>query len=279
MPRAPQTGFAVKRLLCALALLLGGAMPSAHATSYQDLWWNSAESGWGLNVLHQGDTLVATWFIYDGDRKPMWLLGVLDKAGAASYAGTVYRYTGPGYSLAAFDPKQVTETAVGTAQLNFADPTHGSLTYAVNGTIVAKNVTRQTYADPRANGTFVVAAHTVRSGCADPGLNRSYFVYGRAYDFYLADGRLSVGYGSLDSSNLFTMSCSAIGPLAVGGSIAGFSAPFSCANGTAGTLAIADLKTTDAGILAEAVWQFDAASGGCRYLESVSGARLQAAGL
>jgi hypothetical protein len=32
-------------------------------------------------------------------------------------------------------------------------------------------------------------------------------------------------------------------------------------------------------ILAEAVWQFNGASGGCRYLESVSGARLQAAGL
>ena len=159
------------------------------------------------------------------------------------------------------------------------EPQRVGLTYTVNGTTVARNVTRQTYAEPKANGTFVVAAYTVRSGCADPGQNRSYFVYGRAYDFYLADGKLSVGYGTLDSSNLFTMSCSAIGPFAVSGSIAGFSAPFTCTNGTAGTLTISDLKTTDAGILAETVWQFNAASGGCRYLEPVSGARLQAVGL
>ena len=269
----------MKRLLCALALLLGGALTPAHATSYQDLWWNSSESGWGINVLHQGDTLVATWFIYDTDGKPMWLLGVLDKAGAISYAGTVSRYTGPGYNLAAFDPKQVTETAVGTAQLNFTDPTHGNLTYTVNGTVVTKNVTRQTYAEPKANGTFVVAAYRVRSGCADPSQNSAYFVYGRAYDFYQADGKLSVGYGSLDSSNLFTMLCSAIGPFAIGGSIAGFSAPFTCANGTAGTLTLSGLKTTDAGILAEAVWQFNGASGGCRHLDSVGGARLQGVGL
>jgi hypothetical protein len=279
MPRAPQSGSPMKQLLCALAVLLGGSLTPAHATSYQDLWWNSLESGWGINVLHQGDTLVATWFIYDTGGKPMWLLGVLDKAGATSYAGAVYRYTGPGYNLVAFDPKQVTETAVGTAQFNFADPTHGSLTYTVNGTVVTKNVTRQTYAEPKANGTFVVAAYRVCSGCADPSQNSSYFVYGRAYDFFQAQDELSVGYGTLDSSNLFTMSCSAIGPFAVGGSIAGFSAPFRCANGTAGTLTISDLTTTDAGILAEAVWQFNAASGGCRYVESMSGARLQAVGL
>ncbi len=28
----------------------------ATATNYQDLWWNPAESGWGINVTHQDST-------------------------------------------------------------------------------------------------------------------------------------------------------------------------------------------------------------------------------
>ena len=42
----------------------------AAATNYQDLWWvaNGAESGWGVNLAHQGDNLFASWFTYDTDQ-------------------------------------------------------------------------------------------------------------------------------------------------------------------------------------------------------------------
>ncbi|HSU44293.1 MAG TPA: M64 family metallopeptidase, partial [Casimicrobiaceae bacterium] len=42
----------------------------AKATNYQDLWWNApagSESGWGINITHQGTTLFVTWFTYDLD--------------------------------------------------------------------------------------------------------------------------------------------------------------------------------------------------------------------
>ncbi len=46
-----------------------------NATNYQDLWWaaGGAESGWGINLTHQGDVLFATWFTYDSDGTPLWL--------------------------------------------------------------------------------------------------------------------------------------------------------------------------------------------------------------
>ncbi|HEY2629061.1 MAG TPA: hypothetical protein VGI57_08030, partial [Usitatibacter sp.] len=47
-----------------------GATPG---TNYQGLWWNPNESGWGVNLTHQADTLFATWFTYDLDGKGMWL--------------------------------------------------------------------------------------------------------------------------------------------------------------------------------------------------------------
>ncbi len=46
----------------------------AAATNYQDLWWNAAESGWGVNVTHQDNTLFATLFNYDATGKGLWLV-------------------------------------------------------------------------------------------------------------------------------------------------------------------------------------------------------------
>ena len=46
----------------------------ATATNYQDLSWNPAESGWGINVTHQDSTLFATLFSYDATGKALWLV-------------------------------------------------------------------------------------------------------------------------------------------------------------------------------------------------------------
>jgi hypothetical protein len=42
------------------------------ATNYSDLWW-SAESGWGINLNHQGTVIFATLYTYDTNGQPMWL--------------------------------------------------------------------------------------------------------------------------------------------------------------------------------------------------------------
>ena len=46
----------------------------ASVTNYQDLWWNPAESGWGINLAHQGDILFATWFTYRAGGRGQWLV-------------------------------------------------------------------------------------------------------------------------------------------------------------------------------------------------------------
>jgi hypothetical protein len=48
-----------------------GSVPAttpAPSVNLQGLWWNSpdgSESGWGLNIAHQGKKLFNTWFTYD----------------------------------------------------------------------------------------------------------------------------------------------------------------------------------------------------------------------
>ena len=69
----------------------------ALATNYQDLWWAApaeSESGWGINLTHQGDVIFATWFTYDCRRRADVAVGDADKAGAGVYSGTLIRTPG-----------------------------------------------------------------------------------------------------------------------------------------------------------------------------------------
>ncbi len=129
----------------------------AAATNYQDLWWNPAEAGWGVNFTHQGDVIFATWFTYDGAGKPWWLIAELRQTGAGVYGGKVSTVKGPAFDAVPFDAGKVVETVVGEATVSFADGNHGSFAYTVNGTTQAKAVTRQVFAAP---GTVCSAAPT-----------------------------------------------------------------------------------------------------------------------
>jgi DNA-binding beta-propeller fold protein YncE len=125
---------------------------SGTAPNYQALWWASpagSESGWGLNVTHQGDILFVTWFTYAPDGKGMWLVGSrFSRTGNASYAGALYRAIGPPWNATNWNPAMVALTPVGNASLAFSDADRGVFSYSVNGISGAKAVTRQVYAAP-----------------------------------------------------------------------------------------------------------------------------------
>lgn len=129
-----------------------GVQPDlAAATNYQDLWWNAppgSESGWGLNVAHQGDTLFVTWFTYDVDGSPMWLSATAQKSAAATYSGALYRTRGPAFSAVPWSPAAVVVTQVGSVTLTFADGNHASFAYTVNAVTQTKQITRQIFQAP-----------------------------------------------------------------------------------------------------------------------------------
>lgn len=118
--------------------------------NYQDLWWNAAESGWGINITHQGDTLFATLFTYDATGHNLWLVMSAGRRQAdGSYAGELYRTTGPAFNSVPFTPIGAADlTRVGAMALRFADGEHGELTYSYNGAMVTKQITRQVFASP-----------------------------------------------------------------------------------------------------------------------------------
>jgi hypothetical protein len=123
----------------------------AAATNYQDLWWAApaaSESGWGINLTHEGDTIFATWFTYDVDRSPLWLVVTAPKTAPGVYSGTLYRTTGPAFNAVPFNPANVKATAVGTATFTFSDGNNATFAYTVNGVSQAKAITREIFHNP-----------------------------------------------------------------------------------------------------------------------------------
>ncbi len=126
---------------------------SGGAPNYQDLWWRSqppgAESGWGLNITHQGEILFVTWFTYGADGRGMWLVMTdARRSGGETYTGTLYRTRGNAFNSAPWNADTVALTQVGTGTLAFSDPTNATFTYTVDGVTQTKPITRQVYGTP-----------------------------------------------------------------------------------------------------------------------------------
>jgi hypothetical protein len=124
--------------------------------NHTDLWWDPAESGWGMNLMQHGSGVIfATWFVYGADRKATWFV-VSDGSWTSptEFIGTIYRTTGPNYADCTvgscpqpFDPRAVGVTVAGTLVLDFS-PTSANFALAsltIDGVTIQKNLQRQPF--------------------------------------------------------------------------------------------------------------------------------------
>ncbi len=163
-------------LSCVLALSF--ATNAAYATNFQDLWWNPAESGWGVNVNQQGDTIFATWFVYDAARKPTWFVATATKqpnvGNSQVFAGDLLQTNGTGFASGPFVPLTAADiTNVGKASFTFSDARTGTLVYSVNGQTVNKQITRQFLAALPIAGNYIGGSQRSATGCTNTALNGS----------------------------------------------------------------------------------------------------------
>ncbi len=128
-------------MMILLAMLSGGVV----AQNYQGMWWVAAESGWGFNIAHQGDTLAAAWYTYDTNGKPLWLVLSAARQGDGSYRGDLFRTTGRPFAQINGSPVTASTTQVGSATLRFPTADSLQMSYTVNGTAQQKNMTRYNF--------------------------------------------------------------------------------------------------------------------------------------
>ena len=114
------------------------------AVDYTDLWYNASESGWGMAITHQSDTMFLAWFVYDGTGKPFWYVAPACTVNGSSCSGSLYRTTGPAFGPT-FNPAQVQAVNVGSAIVSFIDANNAVLSYTVDGVSATKTITRQAF--------------------------------------------------------------------------------------------------------------------------------------
>lgn len=231
----------IHRLLA--AFVAAGCLQAAAApANYSDLWWNPQESGWGIQIVQQGETAFATLFVYGPDGKPTWYFAsnlqvfATDVAGNPAFRGALYKTTGP-WLGGPFDPAKVGVQAVGAVVIEPRAEGRIYVGYDAEGVHVDKVVERQTFAQPdlgaNYHGSFRLRQASAAGGA--PWGTREF-----AGDVML----------HLDGGNVFLRidepgsRCDYRGTRATSGRYATLSGQYTCIGGEAGTFEITDFEVT-----------------------------------
>ena len=128
---------------CALAATAASAQVTP-AANFTDMWWNPAESGWGINFTQHAATNKAfvVWYTYDPreaetttpestDFKPMWVvLPDSTWTSPTTMTGAVYVTNGTPFSQA-WNPAAFSAQQVGTFTFSFTDASNGVFTWNI----------------------------------------------------------------------------------------------------------------------------------------------------
>lgn len=96
---------------------------------FSGMWWNPAESGWGLSIAQSAtNQMFVAFYAYDASGNPEWFVvpgGTWSSP--VRWSGTLYRTSGPPLGVlfgGTFNPQAVVRTPVGTASLDFVPHLH-----------------------------------------------------------------------------------------------------------------------------------------------------------
>jgi len=98
------------------------------------LWYNAAESGWGVYFTQRRNILFAAWYAYDGAGNPKWYVSTCNMpTGTTGTSGTcngaMYEESGPAFFGVPFNSQAAVPLQNGNLQVTFQDADHASMTY------------------------------------------------------------------------------------------------------------------------------------------------------
>ncbi|QJR10731.1 hypothetical protein DSM104443_01800 [Usitatibacter rugosus] len=113
---------------------------------YTDMWYDPAEAGWGVSIQqHLSNKTFVTWFAYDADGLPTWLVMTDPQwTSAATLEGALYRTTGTAWDKP-WDASRLTVALAGRGRIDFGYNGAATATLTVDGRAVVKSLRRQAY--------------------------------------------------------------------------------------------------------------------------------------
>ncbi len=148
------------------------------ATNYTDVWWKANESGWGLSMIHQGDSIFIAWYTYGSNNKPQWITGLATRQSNGSYTGSLNRaVSGTPFNQINGPATVFPLPTIGNFSLTFSDGENVSFNYTVDGITQTKAMTRYVYVPAGTPVTLCTTAPPNPGALAacDPGLNAGDF--------------------------------------------------------------------------------------------------------
>ena len=230
----------LRRILTVLLVLALPARATSYTTDATDLWWNSNESGWGLNVIQQSEVLFLTFFVYASNGAPTWYVAPDTSYSGTSgvalvFSGPLYQTNGPWFGTS-FNPATVGVRQVGTATFTMLTINTASLTYSADGTGVSKSLTRQTWRTENLVGSYLGATVGTYSGCASNGYSED------AGAFVVSQNGSSISISSASSQTGVT--CSYSGTYTQTGRMGVILGTESCSNGAFGQVTATEVTVS-----------------------------------
>ncbi len=231
------------RATAVVLLLAFACVRPATAVDFTDLWWNSGESGWGVNFIQADDFIFATFFIYGTALEPTWYSGQMTQGANGVWSGPLYLTAGS-YFGAPWNPGQRATSQVGTVTFTPDTAVSGTLTYNVGGIVVTKTITRQTLQTIAVGGGYFGGIYTDVYNCNNSLNNQSYRLYS---DFTVA--QTAAGQMQIDFAVQGGGTCSMRGAYAQDGQLFRMPAAlYTCTNGLSTTANVTQIKATAQGI-------------------------------
>jgi len=231
--------FILVALVMAISALFSPAtLATSWSTDQSDLWWNSTESGWGIQFVHRGSTMFATLFVYDAAGNPTWYVATMlgTKAnGVLTFTGDLLATHGPWFGAVPYTAASFTYAKVGTMTWQEQPPMPGTLTYSVNGVNVVKVLTRQPISSDDYSGTYLAGFHIVASACTNPAKNG---VIDGAGTLTIAQNGSTISFNLVAGGS----SCTLNGTYSQDGQFGDTTGTYSCIDGDAGTFSTSNMR-------------------------------------
>lgn len=232
-------------LVALLAMFVGQARASTFSVDYSDMWWNSSESGWGVNVNQQKDILFLTFFIYGADGKVLWLVApnVPYTSGTSpnmQFSGPLYQTEGSWFG-GTFSAANTRARQVGTVSFSTTGVSTAAITYSVDGTSVSKTVSRQTWRTNDLNGRYFGAVSYSPPQCPSGG---PFSPDSLVTSFNIVHSDSSIAMSLVDNFQ----ACTYTGSYVQTGKFGTASGTFTCSSGKVGTFTASEIDANRVGI-------------------------------
>lgn len=245
----------MRRLFAAVAIAfpVPGLAASSFSPDASDLWWNSNESGWGVNIVQQANVLFATFFVYGPDSRARWYVAPDTRCPGAPAdvqmvcSGPLYETTGPVVTSGPFDPSAVTRRQVGTFTFLYSRPNAAIISYSVDGAVTSKNVRRQTWAAADISGEFHLNRVLRTHRCGGPNTGNEPSINEPAIMTVAQSGAtIQVTTRPVAPASL---ACTYTGNLSQEGRMSRVEGTFTCNDGSSGPFTLSEIEVSKWGFI------------------------------